>query len=76
MGENLALNMLNHGYKVAVFNRTVEKVRKFVEEGRGREFGGEGGEGGGRLVGCYSAEEFCLCLERPRKIILLVQVWF
>ena len=30
MGENLALNMADHGYKVAVYNRTVEVMKKFV----------------------------------------------
>ena len=35
MGENLILNMESHGYTVAVFNRTVAKVDKFME-GRGK----------------------------------------
>ena len=64
MGENLALNMLNHGYKVAVFNRTTSKVTNFAE-GRGK---------GKDLVACMSPEEFCASLKRPRKMILLVQV--
>ena len=65
MGENLALNMLNHGYKVAVFNRTTSKVTSFAE-GRGK---------GKDLVACMSPEEFCASLKKPRKMILLVQVF-
>ena len=33
MGQNLVLNMNDHGYTVAVFNRTVSKVDKFLESG-------------------------------------------
>ena len=44
MGENLVLNMANKGFSVAVFNRTVEKVDRFVE-GRGA---------GKQIVGCHS----------------------
>ncbi len=36
MGENLVLNMESHGFTVAVFNRTIEKVDNFVN-GRGKE---------------------------------------
>ena len=35
MGENLVMNMASKGFTVAVYNRTVEKVDKFVE-GRGK----------------------------------------
>eukprot|EP00008_Paramoeba_atlantica_P003508 CAMPEP_0201482296 /NCGR_PEP_ID=MMETSP0151_2-20130828/6589_1 /ASSEMBLY_ACC=CAM_ASM_000257 /TAXON_ID=200890 /ORGANISM="Paramoeba atlantica, Strain 621/1 / CCAP 1560/9" /LENGTH=514 /DNA_ID=CAMNT_0047864937 /DNA_START=72 /DNA_END=1617 /DNA_ORIENTATION=- len=63
MGENLALNMLNHGYRVAVFNRTTSKVTNFAE-GRAK---------GKNLVPCLSPEEFCASLSLPRKIIVLVQ---
>ena len=30
MGQNLVLNMNDHGYRVAVFNRTVSKVDDFI----------------------------------------------
>ena len=36
MGQNLALNMNDHGYRVAVFNRTLSKVDDFVQ-GRGAD---------------------------------------
>ena len=39
MGENLVLNMERNGYTVAVWNRTVEKVDKFVNgRGKGKNF--------------------------------------
>ena len=63
MGENLVLNMESKGYTVAVFNRTVEKVDKFVE-GRGA---------GKNFIGAHSVEELVASLERPRKVMLLVK---
>ena len=63
MGENLVLNMESKGFSVAVFNRTVEKVDRFIE-GRGA---------GKHIVGCRSIEAFCAQLERPRKVMMLVQ---
>ncbi|WP_372797789.1 decarboxylating NADP(+)-dependent phosphogluconate dehydrogenase [Pontiella sp.] len=63
MGENLVLNMESKGFTVAVFNRTVEKVEKFVS-GRGA---------GKNFIGCASIEEFCASLERPRKVMMLVK---
>jgi len=63
MGENLILNMESHGYTVAVFNRTVEKVDKFMD-GRGA---------GKNFIGTHSIEELCKSLKRPRKVMLLVK---
>ncbi len=63
MGENLVLNMESKGFTVAVFNRTVEKVDKFVS-GRGA---------GKNFIGCHSIEELCASLERPRKVMMLVK---
>ena len=63
MGENLVLNMANKGFSVAVFNRTVEKVDRFVE-GRGA---------GKQIVGCHTIEAFCAQLEWPRKVMMLVK---
>ena len=41
MGQNLVLNMNDHGYKVAVFNRTVSKVDDFLnDEAKGTRGGG------------------------------------
>jgi len=63
MGENLALNIESRGYSVAVFNRTTSKVTRFVENRcRGKD-----------IVGCYSPQELCASLQKPRKIILMVK---
>jgi len=63
MGENLVLNMESKGFTVAVFNRTVEKVDRFIN-GRGK---------GKNFIGAHSIEELAQSLERPRKVMLLVK---
>ncbi len=63
MGENLVLNMERNGYTVAVWNRTVEKVDKFVN-GRGKDK---------NFIGAHTVEEFIASLERPRKVMMLVK---
>ena len=63
MGQNLALNIESKGFTVAVFNRTAERTREFVEQ-RAR---------GKRIVPAYTLEEFVDSLERPRKILLMVK---
>jgi 6-phosphogluconate dehydrogenase len=63
MGENLVLNMESKGFTVAVFNRTVEKVDKFIA-GRGK---------GKNFIGTHSIEELCRSLKRPRKVMMLVK---
>lgn len=62
MGKNLALNIADHGYTVAVYNRTSEKTREME-----REAGTE------RVTGMYSLEDFVRSLEKPRRIILMVK---
>ena len=63
MGENLVMNMESKGFTVAVYNRTVEKVTRFVE-GRAR---------GRNILGCKSVEELCAALQKPRKVMLMVK---
>jgi 6-phosphogluconate dehydrogenase len=63
MGENLVLNMESHGYTVAVFNRTVEKVKDFVN-GRAK---------GKNIIGAHSVKELVGALKRPRKVMLMVK---
>lgn len=63
MGQNLVLNMDDHGYKVAVFNRTVSKVDDFIE----------GNAEGTQVVGTHSIEELVGALKRPRRVLLLVK---
>jgi 6-phosphogluconate dehydrogenase len=62
MGRNLARNLAHHGYTVAVHNRTPSRTRDFMEW-----FGSEG-----KFVAPESLEEFVGTLERPRKVIVMV----
>ena len=63
MGENLVLNMESKGFSVSVYNRTTEKVTKFIE-GRGA---------GKNITGTYSLEELVASLAKPRKVMLMVK---
>jgi 6-phosphogluconate dehydrogenase len=63
MGQNLVLNLDDHGYTVAVFNRTVSKVDDFLA----REAKGT------RVVGTRSLEDLVAALERPRRVFMLVK---
>jgi 6-phosphogluconate dehydrogenase len=63
MGQNLVLNMNDHGYKVAVFNRTVSKVDDFLaDEAKGTQ-----------VVGAHSVEEMCGLLKTPRRVMIMVK---
>jgi 6-phosphogluconate dehydrogenase len=63
MGQNLVLNMNDHGYKVAVYNRTVSKVDEFLNhEADGTE-----------VKGAHSIEEFIALLKHPRRVMLMVK---
>jgi 6-phosphogluconate dehydrogenase len=64
MGQNLALNIADHGFQISVYNRTTEKTDKFVAENPNTP---------GGLIGAKSLEEFVKSLAKPRKIVLLVQ---
>ncbi len=64
MGQNLALNIADHGFQISVYNRTTEKTEKFVAENPGTP---------GGLVGTKTLEEFVKSLAKPRKIVILVQ---
>lgn len=63
MGENLVLNMESHGFKVAVYNRTIDKINAFIN-GRGK---------GKNIIGASSIEELVANLSSPRKIMLMVK---
>jgi 6-phosphogluconate dehydrogenase len=63
MGENLVLNMESHGFTVAVYNRTTEKVDAFLA-GRGA---------GKKIVGCHTVAELVGALKKPRKIMIMVK---
>ena len=63
MGQNLVLNMNDHGYRVAVFNRTVSKVEDFIHnEAAGTE-----------VLGTHSIPELTQVLKRPRRVMLMVK---
>jgi 6-phosphogluconate dehydrogenase len=63
MGQNLVLNMNDHGFKVAVFNRTLSKVDDFLK----------GPAKGTDVMGAHSLEELINSLNKPRRVMLMVQ---
>ena len=63
MGQNLVLNMNDHGYTVAVYNRTTSKVDDFIE----------GEANGTKIIGTHSLEALVSTLKRPRRVMLMVQ---
>ncbi len=63
MGQNLVLNMADHGFTVAVYNRTAQTTDEFVG----------GGAAGKSVIGCHDIETFCRSLKRPRKVMLMVK---
>jgi 6-phosphogluconate dehydrogenase len=64
MGQNLALNIADHGFQISVFNRTTEKTDAFVAQNPDTP---------GAVVGTRTLQEFVASLAKPRKMILLVQ---
>ena len=63
MGQNIVLNMDDHGYTGAVFNRTVSKVDEFLSQEAA----------GTKVIGTHSIQEFCAALKKPRRVMLLVK---
>ncbi len=63
MGQNLALNMEDHGFCVAVFNRTPTRTQEFMEKrAKGR-----------RIVATYELADLVAALKRPRIVMLMVK---
>jgi 6-phosphogluconate dehydrogenase len=63
MGQNLILNMNDHGFTVVAFNRTVSKVDDFIaKEAKGTN-----------VIGAHSIEEMISHLKRPRRVMLMVK---
>src|SRR6185312_14970272 len=63
MGQNLILNMNDHGFVVVAFNRTVAKVDEFInKEAKGTN-----------VIGAHSIEEMVGLLKRPRRVMLMVK---
>jgi 6-phosphogluconate dehydrogenase len=63
MGQNLILNMNDHGFTVVAYNRTTSKVDEFLA----REAKGT------RVLGAHSIEEMVAKLKRPRRVMLMVK---
>src|ERR1043166_9047953 len=64
MGQNLIMNMNDHGYTVVAYNRTTSKVDEFLNDAaKGRK----------TIIGAHSIEEMVGLLKRPRKIMLMVK---
>jgi len=63
MGQNLALNMNDHGYTVTVFNRTTSKVDEFLA----------GPAKGSKIIGSHDLAEFFKCLKKPHIVMLMVK---
>jgi len=64
MGQNLVLNMADHGFKVAVFNRTTATMQKFVAKNPGTP---------GGLIPCVTLEQLVQAIKRPRQVVILVK---
>jgi 6-phosphogluconate dehydrogenase len=63
MGENLALNIEDHGYSVALWTHTEEKVQRFIEKSGARR----------RWIGTKTLEEFTAALAPPRCMLLMIK---
>src|SRR5215472_17382590 len=63
MGQNLILNMNDHGFTVVAYNRTVSKVGEFLSKEAN----------GTNVLGAHSFEEMVKLLKRPRKVMLMVK---
>jgi 6-phosphogluconate dehydrogenase len=63
MGQNLILNMNDHGFTVAAYNRTISKVDDFLnKEAKGTH-----------VIGAHSIEEMVGLLKKPRRVMLMVK---
>src|ERR1700728_3885036 len=63
MGQNIILNMNDHGFTVVAFNRTVEKVDHFLaNEAKGT-----------KVIGAHSLAEMVSLLKKPRRVMMLVK---
>ena len=63
MGQNLIMNMNDHGFTVVAFNRTVSKVDDFLA----------GAAKDSQVIGAHSIEEMVSLLKKPRRVMLMVK---
>ncbi len=68
MGKNLVLNLADHGYRVAVYNRTTSVTKEFIAENDGDSPSEAGG-----LIGCETLEQFVTAIKSPRVMIVWVK---
>ena len=68
MGQNLALNMNDHGFTVAVYNRTTSKVDDFIAKNQDTPETAPF-----RVIGTHSIEALISNLKRPRRVMLMVK---
>ena len=64
MGQNLALNIADHGFRISVYNRTTKTMEDFVAKNPDTP---------GGLAGTATLEEFVQSISAPRKIVILVK---
>lgn len=62
MGSNLALNMADHGFAVAVHNYTDDLTERFLKKTSAKQ----------AITACYSVEEMIAALDKPRAIFIMV----
>ncbi|MBI1371695.1 MAG: decarboxylating NADP(+)-dependent phosphogluconate dehydrogenase [Phycisphaera sp.] len=67
MGQNLVLNMADHGYTVAVYNRTTETMDQFIAKCKAEEPSAE------RVLGFAELADFVKAIKKPRKMVILVK---
>ncbi len=63
MGRNLVLNMADHGFVVAVYNRSQERTEEFLS----------GDASGTTIIGAHSLEDLVDALEQPRVVMLMIK---
>src|SRR5262245_28940922 len=67
MGQNLVLNMADHGFKVAVYNRTTEVMTEWVAKVKREE------PAAANVAGYAELKDFVQAIKKPRKIVILVK---
>ncbi|HEY7091408.1 MAG TPA: NADP-dependent phosphogluconate dehydrogenase [Tepidisphaeraceae bacterium] len=67
MGQNLALNIADHGFTIAVYNRTTSVMEEWVAKVKKEE------PSGNRVIGCKTTDDLVATVKKPRKFIILVK---
>ncbi len=69
MGQNFVLNMADHGFKVAVYNRTTKTTEGFIDNNPPKVFG----DTGGALIPAAELKDFVASIKKPRRVVILVK---